>query len=157
MKGKWSSLVICCAIPLGVGGLSAFLTRQGMELFEKLAKPPLSPPGWVFPLAWTVLYLMMGVASWRIWMCGPYHGKRNQALLLYGVQLAVNFLWPILFFNLGWFLFALLWLILLWVLVFRLYFLFRELDPLAGKLLLPYQVWLTFAAYLNLGIYVLNR
>jgi len=154
MKIKWKKLLMCEAIPLAVGGLSAFLTRDGMKEFQFVDQPPLSPPMWVFPVVWTILYLLMGYASYRVCVsAGPGKGK---ALAVYGAQLAVNFLWSIFFFNCGWYLFSFLWLVLLWALILWTFRLFHTLDAAAGWLLTPYLIWVTFAGYLTFGVYLLN-
>ncbi len=156
LRIKWKQLLIAVAIPLAVGGLAALLTSGSMDLFEMVEKPPLSPPGWLFPVVWTILYVLMGVASYLVWQTTGSPRLRQQALRLYAAQLAVNFVWPLLFFNLQWYLFSFLWLVLLWVLVLMTWLSFRRLSPVAGWLLVPYLLWVTFAGYLNLGIYILN-
>lgn len=156
MKIDWKKLLICLGIPLAVGGLAAALTAGGMADYAQMVKPPLSPPGWVFPVVWTVLYLLMGWASYRILTSNGPQEQIRRALRVYGVQLAVNFLWPLVFFGLGWYLAAFFVLLVLWVLVFWTMRLFSRLDPLAGDLLLPYLLWLSFAGYLNLGTVLLN-
>ena len=139
---------------LGVGGLSALLSRGGMEAFAHLKKPSFSPPGWVFPVVWTILYILMGTAAWMI-------GKSEDAdaapaLRLYRIQLIVNALWPLLFFRLSLRLLALLWLLLLIALIVLTIRRFYAIRPTAAFLLLPYLAWCLFAAYLNLGFYLLN-
>ena len=127
-----------------------------MEVFERLNQPPLSPPGWLFPVVWTILYLMMGIASYLVYTSGKEPEEVSGALTVYGVQLVVNFLWPIVFFRFGWYTFAFFWLILLWVLVLYTILLFYRISKPAAWLMVPYLVWLTYAAYLNLGIVLLN-
>lgn len=156
-KIKWKPLLLALALPLAVGGFSAFLTRDGMRAFASLRQPPLSPPAWLFPVVWTMLYLSMGLASYLVWVSGVSDRRRDRALTVYGLSLAANFLWPILFFTVqAWFA-AFLLLLLLWALVGIAALLFGAITPRAGKLLLPYLAWLTFAAYLNLGVWLLNR
>lgn len=156
MKIDWKKLLISLAIPLGVGGLAALITGGGMSEYGTMNKPPLSPPGWLFPVVWTILYLLMGYASYRIYTSGAKQKTRRQTLLLYGGQLAANFLWPLIFFGLGWYLAAFFLLVALWVLIFLTMRAFSEIDERAGDLLLPYILWVTFAAYLNLGVFLLN-
>ena len=96
---KWKPLLVSLAIPLAVGGLAAWLTRDGMKAFAALAKPPLSPPPWLFSAAWTLLYALMGLACYLVWVSDASPARRERALTAYGVSLAVNFLWPILFFT----------------------------------------------------------
>lgn len=154
---KWKPLLLALALPLAVGGFSAFLTRDGMKAFAALKQPPLSPPAWLFPVVWTLLYLSMGLASYLVWVSGVSDKRRDRALTVYGLSLAANFLWPILFFTVQAWGAAFVLLLLLWVLVGIAALLFGAIVPRAGKLLLPYLVWLTFAAYLNLGVWLLNR
>ena len=154
MKIDWKKLLIALAIPLGVGGLSALLTGGGMADYGNLNQPPLSPPGWLFPVVWTILYLLMGYASYRIWTSNAPGAK--PALKLYFAQLAVNFLWPLLFFGLQWRLAAFWVILLLWVLIYFTIKRFGKIDEIAADLLLPYILWVTFATYLNLGAYILN-
>ena len=153
---KLKPLLISVLIPLGVGGLAAFLTRGGMASFEQMVKPPLSPPGWLFPVVWTILYLLMGVASYRIYFSKANCEKVRRALTVYALSLVVNFFWPILFFGLELTLIAFLWLVLLWALVAVTILRFARIDRIASVLLVPYLLWVTFAGYLNLGIYLLN-
>lgn len=152
MKIQWKKLLICLAIPLGVGGLSALLSG-GMGDYKELNQPPLAPPGWVFPVVWTILYLLMGYASYRVVTSGKDY---RQALYLYGAQLLANFLWSPVFFGLQWRLAAFFILIALWVLIWLTMRAFSKIDEKAGDLLLPYILWVTFAGYLNLGVYLLN-
>lgn len=153
LKIQWKKLILCIAIPLVIGGVSALLTRGGMETFQALNKPVLSPPGWLFPVAWTVLYILMGIASYLVFTSG----KPNKlALALYGVQLIFNFFWPIIFFGLERYLFAFIWLILLWILILLTTISFYKISKPAGYLMIPYLLWVAFAGYLNLFIYLLN-
>ena len=156
MKLDWKKLLLCLSIPLAVGGLSALITGGGMGAYSQFVQPPLSPPGWLFPVVWTILYLLMGYASYRVLTSGAEPNEIRRALILYGAQLLVNFLWPLIFFGLGWYWVALLALLLLWVLVFFTIRAFSKIDEKAGDLLLPYILWLTFAAYLNFGVALLN-
>ena len=156
MKIRVKPLIISLLIPLAVGGLSALLTRNSMEAFGALNQPPLSPPGWLFPVVWTVLYLLMGFASYLVFVNGRNRRKVQNALFVYGVQLFFNFLWSIIFFNQERYLFAFFWLLALWVLILITLVLFYRIHKPAGLLLIPYLVWVTFAGYLNLGIALLN-
>ncbi len=157
MKLDWKKLIICLAIPLAVGGLSTLISGGGMRDYAQLNQPPLSPPGWVFPVVWSLLYLLMGYASYRVLTSGKDKEEIRSALILYGAQLLANFLWPIVFFGLEWRLVAFFVLIVLWVLIYLTMRAFSKIDEQAGDLLLPYILWVTFAAYLNLGTYILNR
>ena len=156
-KIRYGPLAAALAIPLAVGGFSAFLTRDGMEYFKLVSKPPLSPPPWVFPVVWTILYLMLGAASYLVWVSGVSASRRDRALTVYGLNLALNLLWPIVFFTMRFYFAAFLLLLVLWVMAVTAALLFSCIEEKAGKLLIPYIVWLTFAAYLNVGVWVLNR
>lgn len=155
LKIQWKKLIICILIPLAVGGLSAWLTRNSMESFDNLAKPPLSPPGWLFPVVWSILFVLMGIASYLV-LVSDKPARAKTALTVYGIQLAFNFFWSIIFFNFEMYLFAFVWLMILWLLIILTTVLFWRIDKRAGYLMLPYLVWVTFAAYLNFGIYLLN-
>ena len=155
MNINWKKFLICLAIPLATGGLATLLSG-GMDRYQVMNQPPLSPPGWIFPVVWTVLYLLMGYASYRIAESDVPKEDRRKALIFYGIQLFLNFLWPIVFFrfqNIG---AAMAELILLLVLVVLTTVQFIKIDRLAGVLLLPYLLWLSFALYLNIGLYFLN-
>ena len=153
MKIQWRKLIICIAIPLAVGGISALLARDSMAAFAALNKPPLSPPGWLFPVVWTILYVFMGIASYLVLTSEK---PNSTALNVYFVQLVFNFLWSTIFFNLELYLFAFFWLVLLWILVLITTILFYQISKPAGYLMLPYLLWLSFAGYLNFAIYLLN-
>lgn len=156
MKIDLKKLLLCLGIPLTVGGLAALLSGSFSEQYSQFTQPPLAPPGWVFPVVWTVLYLLMGWASYRIVVAPVSRQEKVLPLVLYGLQLAVNFLWPILFFRYGLFLSAFFLLIALWILILLTIRFFSRIDERAGDLLLPYILWVTFAGYLNLGVFLLN-
>ena len=156
MQEKLKNLLLCIAIPVLTGSLSGFLTRGSMQVFRQLNKPPLSPPGAVFPIVWTILYILMVIASYLVFSSGAGQGDIRNALSVYGLQLAVNFFWPLFFFNLGWYFFSFVWLVLLWLLILITIRLFYHISRPAAYLLLPYLLWVTFAGYLNLGIAILN-
>ncbi len=151
---KLKSLIISLAISLGVGGLSSVVTKGSSEIYKGLNQPPLAPPSWLFPIVWTILYILMGISSYIIYESNS--NIKNKALTVYITQLAVNFIWPILFFNLEMFLFSFIWLILLLGLVLYMTLLFYQIKPFAAYLQIPYILWLIFAGYLNLMIYILN-
>ena len=147
--------ILCWVIPLGVGGLSALLAG-GMEGYRALNQPPLSPPGWVFPVVWLVLYVLMGEASFRVLRSGAEPKQIKKALTAYAVQLAVNFLWSPVFFGAKMYLTAFFVLIGLWMAIFVTLRRFANIDETAGDLIIPYLLWVTFAGYLNLGVFLLN-
>ena len=156
LKTKWKLLLICIALPLIAGGISALLTRSSMNTFAALNKPPLSPPGWVFPVVWTILYILMGIASYLVLTSGKEQLEIKQALWFYKLQLCVNFFWSIYFFNLSVYLFSFIWLLLLWILVIGTTIRFYRIVNWAGYLMIPYLLWITFAGYLNYSIFLLN-
>lgn len=156
MKIDWKKLIIAVAIPLGVGIFASLLSADTMQTFETLKKPVLAPPAWLFPVAWTILYVLMGIASYRVWTAVAVGERRKQALTLYGIQLAFNFFWTLIFFNLGEYFFAFVWLVALWILIFLTKRQFGTIDKIAEYLLVPYLIWVAFAGYLNLGIWILN-
>lgn len=155
MKINLKNLLLCLGIPLGAGGLSALLSG-GMDSYKTLQQPPLSPPGWVFPVVWTILYVLMGYASYRVLTSGADKKQIQSALTFYGVQLALNFLWSPVFFGLQWRLFAFIILVAMWVFIYLTMRRFDKIDTPAADFLMPYILWVTFAAYLNLGVYFLN-
>ena len=146
------NLLIALALPLAVGALSAFISAT----YGGLNKPPLSPPSWVFPVVWIILYLMMGMASYIADRNAAVRNERRSALYLYGAQLAVNFIWPIAFFRANQYLIALVILAVLFFLALLTTIKFFRIKPLAGWLMIPYLVWLAFAAYLNTGVVLMN-
>ena len=156
MKINWKLLIICIAIPLAVGGAASLLTGGGMEVFENVNKPALSPPAWLFPVVWTLLYTLMGISSYLILTSGAGREEVYNALSVYAYQLVVNFLWPTFFFNFCWFFFAFLWLLLLIFLVAAMIREFYKISKPAAYLNIPYLVWLLFAGYLNFTIWWLN-
>ena len=153
---RWKLLLFCVAIPLIVGGISGFISRGSMDAFEALDKPPLSPPGWLFPVVWTILYILMGIASYLVITSGQSQRKVSNALKIYGLQLLFNFFWSIWFFNLQLYYFAFIWLVLLWILIIITILSFYRISKPAAYLMIPYLLWVTFAGYLNLGIAMLN-
>lgn len=158
MSKKIKTYVISILIPLAVGGLAAFLTRNNMMLYDDITKPPLAPPAILFPIVWTILYILMGISSARIKLNEKKQKKLvSEALLVYWIQLAFNFFWSLIFFNARAFLGAFLWLVILWVLIAFMIWKFSKIDTPAAIMNIPYLLWVTFAGYLNLMIYILNR
>ncbi|MBQ1982942.1 MAG: tryptophan-rich sensory protein [Clostridia bacterium] len=157
MRRNMKSYIIGILIPLAVGLLSAYLTRDSMDLYESIVRPALAPPGIVFPIVWTILYTLMGIGSAMIYNIDAPEQDKSRALTLYGLQLVVNFFWSILFFNQRAFLTSFVWLLLLWALIVAMILSFRKINKIAAWLQVPYLLWVTFAGYLNLMIYLLNR
>ncbi len=157
MKINKPLLILCVAIPLLMGVVSALLSGGGMEVFASVNKPPLAPPAWLFPVAWTILYTLMGISSYLVLTSEASTEAIQEAMNIYSLQLLVNFLWPTFFFNFKWYLFAFFWLVLLWLLVLLMIWKFKDISKLAALLNIPYLLWLTFAGYLNFSIWLLNR
>ena len=157
MKINKLLLIKSIAIPIVMGAVAGFLTRNAMQDFETLNQPPLSPPGWLFPIVWTILYVLMGISAYMIKVADASTEEIDDALTIYRYQLIVNFLWPVFFFNFGWYLFSFFWLLLLWTLVIWMIWRFDKINKVAAYLNIPYLLWLTFAGYLNFAIWWLNR
>ena len=143
-------------IPLAIGGLSAFITRDSMDIYDKINQPFLAPPSWVFPVAWTILFILMGISSAMIYRADAPMEDKKKALRLYGINLVVNFFWSIIFFNLGAFLGAFLWLMLLIFIIVKMMSAFYKIKPAAAYLQIPYVVWCCFASYLTASIWLMN-
>ncbi len=149
---KWAVLAGWIVGTLALGLIGGWI--GGTDQYQSLVKPPLAPPGWVFPVVWSILYVLMAVGIWLVTKTGQPDAWK--AVQIYVYQLLVNVLWPLLFFRLEWRLFAFFWLLLLLVLVSLTFATFRRFSRPAAYLLIPYMVWIVFAGYLNLAIYALN-
>jgi translocator protein len=154
MNANKRKLIIFILIPLAIGLVSGILTGNSMSMYNNLNQPALSPPGWIFPVVWTILYILMGVSSYLI-ATSPSQ-KKQEALLLYAIQLFLNFIWSPIFFGLGNYFLAFLVLLLLWYVIVKMIRAFFRIDPTAALLQIPYLLWITFAGYLNLAIIFLN-
>ncbi len=157
MKNRnWKVYVFWIALSLGVGLLASALTQEGITNYTALVtKTPLTPPAAVFPIVWTVLYTLMGISAARIYLA-PDSREQKRGISLFIAQLIINSFWPLFFFGLQAYGLALVWLAVLWVLVLGMILTFFKTDRLAAWLQVPYLIWLTFAAYLNLGVWLLN-
>lgn len=155
MWKKIKPYVLSVLLALGVGGLSALITKSSMDIYEDIVKPALAPPGFIFPIVWTILYTLMGISAARVYLKSDGN-IQGTGLVLYIVQLIFNFAWPIAFFTFRAFLFSFVWLIALWVMVLFMILRFYKISKLASLLQIPYLLWLTFALYLNYMIYILN-
>lgn len=158
MKKQTRNFIVSVAISLGVGILSALLTRGNMNIYEEVSTPPLSPPSFLFPVVWTVLYVLMGISAAMVYntRTSPL-ARRKEALTLYYVSLFFNFFWSIIFFNIRAFLFAFVWLLVLLTLIILTIVKYYKINKTAAYLQIPYAVWVTFAGYLNFGIWLLNK
>ena len=149
---------IAVAIPLIVGAVAALLTRNSMDVYGEVKTPPLAPPRILFPIAWTMLYVLMGVSSGMIWKARTSDPRNaDRGLSFYAVSLAFNFAWSLIFFNFQQYLFAFFWLLILWGLILGTVLSYRKVRPIAAYLQIPYVIWVAFAGYLNIGIWHLNR
>ncbi len=157
MWKKFKVYLVCMLIPLAVGGLAAFLTRNNMMLYDEITKPPLAPPAVLFPIVWTVLYILMGIGCARVYLHKDLQPmKVLEALRVYVLQLLLNFFWSLIFFNARAFGAAFLWIVALWIFVILMVLKFLKIDFVAGVINIPYIVWVTFATYLSFSIYILN-
>lgn len=148
------SLIISIIIPLFVGGMSSFLSHNQMNLYKKLNLPPLAPPATLFPIVWTLLFILMGISSYFIYV--SKHPKRENAIILYAFQLFINFCWPLFFFNLHNYFLALMILLVLLILIMTMMFRFYQIKPVACYLNIPYLIWICFALYLNFFVFINN-
>lgn len=152
-RKRWPALVLILAVTLGGGALVGLATRQSMAVYDQVVKPGFAPPPWLFPAAWTVLYVLMSIS---LWLAIRQDVPSRATIVLYAIQLAVNFAWPFIFFTFQAFGLAFWWLILLLVLVIWLMVRSFRTGPWAGWLLVPYAAWTTFAAALSFMVARLN-
>ena len=147
--------VISILIPTIAGFLSGIISMGGIKTFDMLNKPFLSPPGFIFPIVWTILYVLMGISSYLIYNENDYHS--GCCLKIYLINLFVNFLWSPIFFGLNLRLFSLVWIIVLDLIIIYMIICFYKVNKKAAYLQIPYLIWVLFATYLNLSVYILNR
>ncbi len=158
MKEKIKSYIISIVIALAVGGLSALITSGSMDIYSRINTPPLAPPSFLFPIVWTVLYILMGISAAMVYNdSSASMPQKKSALYTYSLSLIFNFFWSIIFFNKQWFLFAFIWLLVLLFLIVRTIMKYYKINPLAAFLQIPYLLWVAFAGYLNFAIWFLNR
>lgn len=152
-------IVLVVMTCLAIGYLSGKVTQESITTwYPTLIKPVFNPPNWIFPIAWTILYIMMGVAGGLIWnYLESDQEKVKKAFMFFIIQLALNALWSYLFFGLHNPFLALIEIILLWLMIFETYTQFKKIDKVAGMLLIPYLAWVTFATVLNASIWWLNK
>lgn len=149
---------IAIAIPVATGLFSALLTRDSMQIYSQIITPPLAPPSILFPIVWTILYILMGISSGIVWQKrNEAPAQVNTAISYYAMSLAFNFVWSIIFFNFRQYLFAFVWLLGLLYLIVRTILAYKPISPAAAYLQIPYALWVSFAGYLNLAIWLLNR
>ncbi|MCQ2530683.1 MAG: tryptophan-rich sensory protein [Lachnospiraceae bacterium] len=150
------ALIIAILIPLAVGGVSALLAAKDMRFYDIMNHPLLAPPGWVFPIVWTILYIMMGYASYLVFTADTDPDLKLHALIFYGAQLVMNFFWPLIFFVGKNYLVALLLIVMMWVAVLISTIQFFRVRKLAGCMMLVLLLWTTFATYLNIAYYIMS-
>lgn len=153
MKINFKSLIISIFIPLMIGAVSSLISMPFMD-YNNLVQPPFAPPGWLFPIVWTILYILMGISAYIVLESNSY--DKDGAYKVYFLQLLVNGLWSIFFFVLKWRLFSSIWLALLIILIVIMIIRFYKINKTAGILQIPYLLWCLFALYLNISIYLLN-
>lgn len=148
-----SNLIVAILIPLAVGSLSSLLSGN-REMYAMMNRPSITPPAIVFPIVWTILYILMGISSYLIYE--SQNSNKENALRIYALQLFFNFFWSIIFFGFSQYLFAFIWLLALIVILIIMIYEFYKINPLAAYLQIPYLLWCIFAAYLNYMVYQLN-
>ena len=156
LKLNLKKLLLSLVIPLAVGGLAAFITRDYRDIYSSINNPPFAPKPWVFPVVWTILYILMGISLYLVWSRDATYLRKRCAFILFGIQLALNFIWSPIFFVYQKFLLAFVILVLIWLAVLFMIICFCKISKPAALLQIPYLIWLTFAAYLNYGVYLLN-
>lgn len=149
-----SALIISILIPLAVGSLSSLFTRNSVGIYNSLNKAAISPPSYIFPIAWTILYILMGISSYLIFVSEDE--KKGKALTIYAIQLFFNFFWSIIFFTCSQYLLAFVWIIALILLIIVMIYAFYQISPVAAYLQIPYLLWCLFAAYLSFMVYLMN-
>lgn len=156
---KYLKIIYCVAICLAVGYLSSNVTQSSIKTwYPTIEKPIFNPPNWVFAPVWTMLFILMGIAAGMVWNKLESNKELvKKGLLFFTVQLLLNALWSYLFFGLNNILLALIEIILLWLIIYETYYIFKQVDKKAGYLLIPYLAWVGFATILTGTIYWLNR
>ena len=147
-KNKTLLFIRCVGVTLLLGFLSGILNRNAINTFA--ATPALSTPGWLFPIVWTILYILMGTALFLVLRFDP--PNRKNVLIIYAAQLLVNITWPFLFFSLNAYFISFVWILLLWYLIYLMIKTFTPINKPAGYLLYPYLIWVTFASILTLSV-----
>lgn len=154
-KINWKMLILYIVFALVAGGIGALLGGN-MDNFEEVNKPWFSPPAIVFPIVWTILFVLMGISSYLVCANNTDKKFKKRACFIYLLQLTVNVLWSLFFFRLRWYFFSFIWVLLLLLFIIFMIVKFYKIKPLAGYLQIPYLIWTTFAAILTYSIYTLN-
>lgn len=147
-------LIPCLILSIGTGGLAAIIISGNIYYYDMLDKPPLAPMPMLFPIVWTVLYILMGIAHYVVHISTS--AERQNSVKLYYTQLVFNFLWPILFFKFKMLFLSVICILVLLIFVLKTVKSFYKISHTAGNLMIPYTVWLIFATYLNIGVWILN-
>ena len=150
---KIKRIIIAIIIPLLVGFIGNLLGNASNG-FDSINKPEFTPPGIVFPIVWTILYILMGISSYFIYQSN--NKDKENALIIYGIQLFVNMLWTLFFFRLHLYLFSFIWILIMIILVGLMIYKFYKIDKKAGVIQIPYLIWLIFASIINFSVYLLN-
>lgn len=151
------ALIISILLSEGIGYIASVFTRGSMNYYKALNKPVFSPPSWVFGVVWPILYFLMAVAAYIIWIEGKKGKPVKKALVLYIIQLILNFAWPFIFFKLNLYGIAFIEIVILLVTVLLTTKEFFKHNKIAALLMVPYILWLTYAAVLNYFIWLLNE
>lgn len=161
MTSLWSKIkpyIISVGIALAVGFLASLLTRDSMQIYGEIKVPPLAPPSILFPIVWTILYVLMGISAALVYTNREINPKAaDNALVIYAFNLILNFSWSIIFFRFRAFFAALICLIALLITIIKMIISFHKINKLSAYLQIPYLLWVAFAGYLNFGIFLLNR
>lgn len=154
MKVNWKRLILIIIITFVVGSFFSLFTMNNMDAFKELNKP-INVPSILFPIVWSILYLLMSISCYLITISKDK--EKDNGILLYSIQLIINSLWSLIFFGFETYLLAFIWLLLLLVSVIVMEIKFYKIDKRAAYLNIPYVLWIIFAGYLNFGIYLLNK
>ena len=150
---KWKNLFVSILIPISIGFLGSLIGNV-MNGFDGINKPSFTPPAIIFPIVWTILYILMGISSYLIYESND--SEKGSALTIYGIQLVINSLWTIFFFKLNWFLFSFILVLVILLLVVIMIIKFYKINKASAYLQIPYVIWLCFAAILSFSVYLLN-
>ena len=160
MIKKYKPYIVSFIVTFGIAALSSYFTGDSSIVYNDIVKPKFSPPGYVFGIVWPILYLLMAVAAGSIYktenISEVAKTYKNKAIGLYLVQIIINGIWPVLFFKYEMFLISFIWIIILWILIIFMLIIFKKISNIAAYMIVPYFLWVSFAAYLNLMIYMLN-
>jgi tryptophan-rich sensory protein len=156
-KSQFLKLFLSVILPVGIGGIAGLFTAEAVPgWYATLNQPSFNPPNWIFGPVWTTLYLAMGISLFLVWK-ENYSRERNIAIVVFLIQLALNFAWSLIFFHFKMIGLALVEIILLWISILSMLFLFYRIKPVAAYINIPYLLWVAFATMLNASYYILNR